>query len=74
MDDLVTTAEAAAMLGLGKQRVRVFVQTGRLKPALTVAGAYVFRRADVEAFAKHPRPVGSKGAALLREYLAARAS
>lgn len=48
--DWITLAEAAALLGLTKRRVQVFVKAGRL-PATRVGIQFLVRRADVLAFA-----------------------
>lgn len=55
--ELLSTSEAAALLGLSRQRVLQFISAGRL-PAQMVGRQYVIRRADLEAFASQPRPTG----------------
>ena len=51
-EDLIGTAEAARVLGRSPRTVHRMVDAGDLIPALTApggpAGAYLFRRADVE--------------------------
>jgi len=54
MEDLVTAAEAALMLGVGPSRVRQWVSEQRLVVARRIRGAILLRRNDVEAFAKRP--------------------
>jgi excisionase family DNA binding protein len=59
-DSLVSTAEAAAILGLERSTVLRWVREGRIAPAMKVSGktgTYLFRRADVEAKLPeaHPR-------------------
>lgn len=58
---LISTTEAAAILGLERSTVVRWVWAGRLSPSMKVAGAtgtYLFHRADVEALIPeaHPRP------------------
>jgi excisionase family DNA binding protein len=54
-DDLISTAEAAELLGVTPQQVRTHARNGRL-PGQVVGRDWVFRRGDVKAF--KPRPVG----------------
>lgn len=50
---LLSTADAARILDLTPNAVRAAAKTGRLKVAQeTVGGIRLFRRSDVEAFAK----------------------
>jgi len=51
----MTTAQVAAELGVSKSRVDQFARKGRLK-SVQVGNARLFRRADVLAFKKIPRP------------------
>ena len=53
----ITSAQAARILGVSMSRVRQFVQEGRLKAYNPVPGRRdnLFKRADVESFAKKPR-------------------
>ncbi|NBW09931.1 MAG: helix-turn-helix domain-containing protein [Caulobacteraceae bacterium] len=60
MHNLVTTAEAADIVGRNRSTVTRWVQAGRLVPAITTAGGFhLFRLDDVEALADADR----KGAA-----------
>jgi excisionase family DNA binding protein len=55
---LLTLLEAAKVLGVSYERMRVFVDEGRL-PAIEVPGiGRVVRREDLERFQKAPRPTG----------------
>ncbi len=55
---LLTLPEAAKVLGVTYERVRVFVTEGRL-PAIEVPGiGRVVRRKDLERFQRAPRPTG----------------
>ncbi len=59
---LLTFVEAAKVLGISYERVRVFVSEGRL-PAIEVPGiGRVIRREDLERFKKTPRPTGRPSA------------
>ena len=54
MTSLVTTAKAALILGVSRQRVLQLVESGKLTPAETIHNGsrvlfYQFRREDVEA-------------------------
>jgi excisionase family DNA binding protein len=57
MDELVTVKQAAELLGLSYSRVRVLIESGRLK-AERLADMWVLRREDVETFKALPRRVG----------------
>lgn len=51
-DEMVSTAEAAQMLDRHVRSIHRLVQTGELTPVAKIpgrTGAYLFRRADVEA-------------------------
>lgn len=55
--ELVTAAQAAEILGFTRQAVINRVKDGRLVPASklpTATGAYLFRRADVDALLPEP--------------------
>lgn len=58
----MTIKQAAEFLGLSYSRVRVLIESKRLK-AEHLADMWVLRREDVEAFAARPRRPGrpSKG-------------
>lgn len=48
-EDLMTAVDAARILGLSSDMVRLLAREGRLKAAVqTVRGVRLFRRADVE--------------------------
>jgi hypothetical protein len=49
---LVGTAEAARIVGVSPARIRQFVMTGELEPALKVPGANLFDRAVIEQLAR----------------------
>ncbi len=56
--DWITVSDAAAILGVTKNRALVFVKRGQL-PAKRTSGRYfLILRSDVEAFARIPRTVG----------------
>lgn len=58
--NLITSAQAAVILGVSQSRVRQYVGDGRLKPqASPVKGQrdHFFKRADVEALAKTERKI-----------------
>ena len=54
--ELIGSAEAARILGKSPRTVHRLVEAGNLTPAMTApggrAGAFLFRRSDVEALAK----------------------
>jgi len=53
--DLISTAEAARMLGVTGVTITRWAATGRLTPALKLAGprgAFLFHRAEVERLAR----------------------
>src|SRR5689334_17427510 len=52
--DLLSVAQAAAIIGLDESQVRRYCRAGRL-PADQISGAWVIRRADAEAFKPEPR-------------------
>ena len=52
-DDLMTAGDAARILGLSPDMVRVLARNGRLVPAVqSVSGVRMFRRADIEKLAE----------------------
>lgn len=54
--DLVGVSEAAAILGWDRRRVATYVERGAFPPPLaTLASGRVWRREDVEAFARDRR-------------------
>lgn len=50
-NDLMTPSDAARILGLSADSVRVLGDTGRLPALRTVGGRRLFRRGDVEELA-----------------------
>jgi excisionase family DNA binding protein len=50
MNDLLTTNDAAKVLGVAPDTVRLYERTGRLPAVKTVSGVRLFWRADVEVF------------------------
>lgn len=57
LDDWVTTAEAADIIGVSKIRVLQFFHEGRFSGE-RVGQQLLFRRADIKAFARQDRPHG----------------
>lgn len=65
MGQLVSTEQAAKIIGVSDSRVRQFVGDGRLTPQQTTDSDHYFKREDVEALKRKPRkrtgrPKGSK--------------
>jgi DNA-binding transcriptional MerR regulator len=55
-DDLMTAGDAARILGLSADMVRVLARNGRLVAAVrSVSGVRMFRRADIEELAEMRR-------------------
>jgi excisionase family DNA binding protein len=50
-NDLLTPSDAARVLGLSADSVRVLSDTGRLPSMRTVSGRRLFRRSDVDRLA-----------------------
>jgi excisionase family DNA binding protein len=50
-DDLMTPSDAARILGLSADSVRVLSDSGRLPAMRTVSGRRLFRRSDVDRLA-----------------------
>ena len=50
-DDLLTPSDAARVLGLSADSVRVLSDNGRLPSMRTVSGRRLFRRSDVDRLA-----------------------
>jgi excisionase family DNA binding protein len=61
-DDLLTPSDAARVLGLSADSVRVLSDNGRLPSMRTVSGRRLFRRGDVDRLAI-ARAQGLMGAA-----------
>jgi excisionase family DNA binding protein len=59
-DDLMTVADAAEILGLSVDMVRLLERNGRLPALRTTRGIRLFRRADVDRLAEE-RKLGRKG-------------
>jgi excisionase family DNA binding protein len=51
-DPLLTASDAARILGLSRDMVRVLARSGRLPSTRTANGYHLFRRADVESLAR----------------------
>jgi hypothetical protein len=59
-DDLVTTTQAAALIGKSRARIHQLVQSGELTPIPHAEGnGYRFRRAEVIAVGNVPRRHGN---------------
>jgi excisionase family DNA binding protein len=59
-DDLVTTAQAAALIGKSRERILQLVRAGELTPVPHAEGTgYRFRRAEVIAVGTVPRRPGT---------------
>jgi excisionase family DNA binding protein len=54
-DDVLSTAQAAGLLGLSARQVREHAEAGRLRGTKLNPRTWVFRRADVAAFTPAPR-------------------
>lgn len=54
--DLLTTEQVAARLGIGAARVRQLVQAGYLKPEPYSPRVHLFQPAAVEAYQNAPKP------------------
>jgi len=58
-DDLVTTTQAAELIGKSRSRIHQLVRSGTLNPVPHTAGTgFRFRRADVMAYRAQPRRRG----------------
>lgn len=55
--DWLTTEDAAALIGVSRDRVYALIRAGRLTPT-RVGNQYLLLRADVVAFGKLPRVPG----------------
>ena len=53
-NQLLSVAEAAAVIGIDGSQVRRYCRSGKL-PASQISGTWVIRRADAEAFKPEPR-------------------
>jgi excisionase family DNA binding protein len=62
-DELLTTAQAAKVMGVTDAHVRRVIGTGELKATRFGGHSWVIRRADAEAWAKVQRRTGPKGKA-----------
>ncbi len=63
-DDLMTTGEAARVLGLSTDMVRLLERDGRLPSRRTTNGLRLFRRGEVEKLAaERARAAASRGSA-----------
>ena len=61
MDDEITTAEAAEMLGVQPRAVRWYWSKGLLAGRALTPRMLLFKRADVQAFVKPVHPTGRWG-------------
>ncbi len=61
---MVTISEAAARLGVSRQRVQQFVSEGRLRASRIGARLCVIEPSELERFKKIPRQPGRKPAKL----------
>jgi excisionase family DNA binding protein len=55
IDDLMTSGEAARLLGRSPDAVRLYERSHRLPAFRTAGGLRLFRRADVERFKRQLR-------------------
>jgi len=55
-ENLLTVKRAAARLNLAESTVRGYCAAGRLGEK--IGGRWIIQRAELDAFAKRPRPVG----------------
>ena len=61
-DDLLTPSDAARVLGLSADSVRVLSDNGRLPSMRTVSGRRLFRRSDVDRLAvQRAQNLGTNG-------------
>lgn len=54
--ELVTTSEAAKMLGITRRRVSYMIREGKLRATRLASGAMVLRKSDVKLFRVSYRP------------------
>jgi excisionase family DNA binding protein len=64
MADLLTTNDAAKLLGLAPDTIRYHEKIGHLQAARTERGQRIFSRADVEAFRASRQPLGAARGAI----------
>ena len=62
-DDLMTPSDAARVLGLSADSVRILSDSGRLPALRTVSGRRLFRRGDVDRLAAERAEVAAAKAA-----------
>ena len=60
-DQLLTASDAARILGLSRDMVRILSQKGRLPAQRAANGYYLFRRGDVENLARVRAERGATG-------------
>jgi len=60
-DQLLTASDAARILGLSRDMVRILSQKGRLPAQRAANGYYLFRRGDVENLARERAERGGSG-------------
>lgn len=56
--DALSVEQVAKVLGVSPRRVRALIHAGRIPATRIGVRTYAVARADAEAFAKLPRPVG----------------
>ena len=61
-DDLLTPSDAARVLGLSPDSVRVLSDSGRLPAMRTISGRRLFRRSDVDRLAAERAQLASAAA------------
>lgn len=59
MEELVSTGQAARMIGVSRERVLAYIRDGRLKVAVQDSfGRRFLRRSDVKKFARARQSIG----------------
>ena len=58
--EILTTSDAAVILGIKARMVQRYCQRGRLTAQRHGKRGWILKRADVDAFAKQPRKKGGK--------------
>ena len=61
-DDLMTPSDAARVLGLSADSVRVLSDSGRLPAMRTISGRRLFRRSDVDRLAAERAQIAASAA------------
>lgn len=60
MPEIITTTDAAAILGIKARMVQRYCQQGRLRAQPFGKRGWILKRADVLAFARKPRKKGKQ--------------